>query len=154
MLYFWVGLFTLMISIINYSVHMDAFLYIQKQKKIADEQVILEDVLTSSEYIRKIIVEHKDKCSDINTTCTELLQNRLESDGYTVNNDVMHCRDKDKIITYYNYKSNDKFSDSVLSLYKKHGVQDLKTITIDHATSSYCNLSSEGVYIQKEYKDN
>ncbi|VFT72131.1 Uncharacterised protein [Escherichia coli] len=33
-----------MISIINYSVHMDASLYMQKQKKIADEQAILEDV--------------------------------------------------------------------------------------------------------------
>ncbi len=150
MLYFGVGLFTLMISIINYSVHMDAFLYMQKQKKIADEQAILEDVLTSSEYIRKIIVEHKDKCSDINTTCTELLQNRLESDGYTVNNNIMHCRYNGKIITYYNY--NDELHDSVLSLYKKLGVQDLKTI--DHAISSYCNLSPEGVYIQKEYKDN
>lgn len=150
MLYFWVGLFTLMISIINYSVHMDAFLYMQKQKKIADEQAILEDVLTSSEYIRKIIVEHKDKCSDINTTCTELLQNRLESDGYTVNNNIMHCRYNGKIITYYNY--NDELHDSVLSLYKKLGVQDLKTI--DHAISRYCNLSPEGVYIQKEYKDN
>lgn len=152
MLYFWVGLFTLMISIINYSVHMDAFLYMQKQKKIADEQAILEDVLTSSEYIRKIIVEDKDKdkCSDINTTCTELLQNRLESDGYTVNNNIMHCRYNGKIITYYNY--NDELHDSVLSLYKKLGVQDLKTI--DHAISSYCNLSPEGVYIQKEYKDN
>ncbi|HFL9638625.1 TPA: hypothetical protein ACG51A_005136, partial [Escherichia coli] len=92
MLYFWVGLFTLMISIINYSVHMDAFLYMQKQKKIADEQAILEDVLTSSEYIGNIIAEHKGKCSDINTTCTELLQNRLENDGYTVNSNVMHCR--------------------------------------------------------------
>ncbi|WP_248784203.1 hypothetical protein [Escherichia coli] len=122
----------------------------QKQKKIADEQAILEDVLTSSEYIRKIIVEHKDKCSDINTTCTELLQNRLESDGYTVNNNIMHCRYNGKIITYYNY--NDELHDSVLSLYKKLGVQDLKTI--DHAISSYCNLSPEGVYIQKEYKDN
>ncbi|HFD3328641.1 TPA: hypothetical protein ACF27O_004772 [Escherichia coli] len=122
----------------------------QKQKKIADEQAILEDVLISSEYIRKIIVEHKDKCSDINTTCTELLQNRLESDGYTVNNNIMHCRYNGKIITYYNY--NDKLHDSVLSLYKKLGVQDLKTI--DHAISSYCNLSPEGVYIQKEYKDN
>lgn len=150
MLYFWIGLFTLMISIINYSVHMDAFLYMQKQKKIADEQAILEDVLTSSEYIRKIIVEHKDKCSDINTTCTELLQNRLESDGYTGNNNIMHCRYNGKIITYYNY--NDELHDSVLSLYKKLGVQDLKTI--DHAISSYCNLSPEGVYIQKEYKDN
>ncbi|HDP5076725.1 TPA: hypothetical protein P6R89_004324 [Escherichia coli] len=150
MLYFWVGLFTLMISIINYSVHMDAFLYMQKQKKIADEQAILEDVLTSSEYIRKIIVEHKDKCSDINTTCTELLQNRLESDGYTGNNNIMHCRYNGKIITYYNY--NDELHNSVLSLYKKLGVQDLKTI--DHAISSYCNLSPEGVYIQKEYKDN
>ncbi|HDP5106224.1 TPA: hypothetical protein P6S07_004645 [Escherichia coli] len=150
MLYFWVGLFTLMISIINYSVHMDAFLYMQKQKKIADEQAILEDVLTSSEYIRKIIVEHKDKCSDINTTCTKLLQNRLESDGYTVNNNIMHCRYNGKIITYYNY--NDELHDSVLSLYKKLGVQDLKTI--DRAISSYCNLSPEGVYIQKEYKDN
>lgn len=152
MLYFWVGLFTLMISIINYSVHMDAFLYMQKQKKIADEQAILEDVLTSSEYIGKIIAEHKGKCSDINTTCTELLQNRLENDGYTVNNNVMHCRHNGKIITYYNYKPNDIFYDSVLSLYKKHGVQDLKTI--DHTTSRGCNLSSEGVYIQKEYKDN
>lgn len=150
MLYFWVGLFTLMISIINYSVHMDAFLYMQKQKRIADEQAILEDVLTSSEYIRKIIVEDKGKCSDINTTCTELLQNRLESDGYTVNNNIMHCRYNGKIITYYNY--NDELHDSVLSLYKKLGVQDLKTI--DHAISSYCNLSPEGVYIQKEYKDN
>ncbi|HAV7873544.1 TPA: hypothetical protein NOT15_004534 [Escherichia coli] len=150
MLYFWVGLFTLMISIINYSVHMDAFLYMQKQKKIADEQAILEDVLTSSEYIRKIIVEHKDKCSDINTTCTELLQSRLESDGYTGNNNIMHCRYNGKIITYYNY--NDELHDSVFSLYKKLGVQDLKTI--DHAISSYCNLSPEGVYIQKEYKDN
>ncbi len=150
MLYFWVGLFTLMISIINYSVHMDAFLYMQKQKKIADEQAILEDVLTSSEYIRKIIVEHKDKCSDINTTCTELLQNQLESDGYTGNNNIMHCRYNGKIITYYNY--NDELHNSVLSLYKKLGVQDLKTI--DHAISSYCNLSPEGVYIQKEYKDN
>ncbi|MDO2733069.1 hypothetical protein [Escherichia coli] len=150
MLYFWVGLFTFMISIINYSVHMDAFLYMQKQKKIADEQAILEDVLTSSEYIRKIIVEHKDKCSDINTTCTELLQNRLESDGYTGNNNIMHCRYNGKIITYYNY--NDELHNSVLSLYKKLGVQDLKTI--DHAISSYCNLSPEGVYIQKEYKDN
>ncbi|HFL8540062.1 TPA: hypothetical protein ACG5QM_005591, partial [Escherichia coli] len=63
----------------------------QKQKKIADEQAILEDVLTSSEYIGKIIAEHKGKCSDINTTCTELLQSRLENDGYTVNNNVMHC---------------------------------------------------------------
>ncbi|HGF5701363.1 TPA: hypothetical protein ACF25E_004080 [Escherichia coli] len=152
MLYFWVGLFTLMISILNYSVHMDASLYMQKQKKIADEQAILEDVLTSSEYIGKIIAEHKGKCSDINTTCTELLQNRLENDGYTVNNNVMHCSHNGKIITYYNYKPNDKFYDSVLSLYKKHGVQDLKTI--DHATSRGCNLSSEGVYIQKEYKDN
>ncbi|MGR6384739.1 hypothetical protein [Escherichia coli] len=150
MLYFWVGLFTVMISIINYSVHMDAFLYMQKQKKIADEQAILEDVLTSSEYIRKIIVEHKDKCSDINTTCTELLQSRLESDGYTGNNNIMHCRYNGKIITYYNY--NDELHDSVFSLYKKLGVQDLKTI--DHAISSYCNLSPEGVYIQKEYKDN
>ena len=139
-----------MISIINYSVHMDAFLYMQKQKKIADEQAILEDVLTSSEYIRKIIVEHKDKCSDINTTCTELLQNQLESDGYTGNNNIMHCRYNGKIITYYNY--NDELHNSVLSLYKKLGVQDLKTI--DHAISSYCNLSPEGVYIQKEYKDN
>ncbi|HCN5100769.1 TPA: hypothetical protein N6W72_004650 [Escherichia coli] len=150
MLYFWVGLFTLMISIINYSVHMDAFLYMRKQKKIADEQAILEDVLTSSEYIRKIIVEHKDKCSDINTMCTELLQNRLESDGYTVNNNIMHCRYNGKIITYYNY--NNELHDSVLSLYKKLGVQDLKTI--GQAISSYCNLSPEGVYIQKEYKDN
>ena len=150
MLYCWVGLFTLMISIINCSVHMDAFFYMQKQKKIGDEQAILEDILTSSEYIRKIIVEHKDKCSDINTTCTESLQNRLESDGYTVNNNIMHCLYNGKIITYYNY--NDELHDSVLSLYKKIGVQDLKTI--DHATSSYCNLSSEGVYIQKEYKDN
>ncbi|MGR6465082.1 hypothetical protein [Escherichia coli] len=153
MLYFWVGLFTLMISILNYSVHMDASLYMQKQKKIADEQAILEDVLTSSEYIRKIIAEDKGKCSDFNT-CTELLRKQLEENGHKVDNDVMHCRDKDKIITYYNYKSNDKFSDSVLSLYKKHGVQDLKTITIDHATSSGCQLSSEGVYIQKEYKNN
>ncbi|EPC9116432.1 TPA: hypothetical protein ACSXW7_004691 [Escherichia coli] len=152
MLYFWVGLFTLMISILNYSVHMDASLYMQKQKKIAGEQAILEDVLTSSEYIGKIIAEHKDKCSDINTACMELLQNQLENDGYTVNNNVMHCRHNGKIITYYNYKSNDKFYDSVLSLYKKHRVQDLKAI--DHATSSYCGLSSEGVYIQKEYKDN
>ncbi|EJR2408845.1 TPA: hypothetical protein N6L56_004638 [Escherichia coli] len=152
MLYFWVGLFTLMISILNYSVHMDAFLYMQKQKKIADEQAILEDVLTSSEYIGKIIAEHKGKCSDINTTCTELLQNRLENDGYTVNSNVMHCRHNDKIITHYNYKPNDKFYNSVLSLYEKHGVQDLKTIA--HATSSYCKLSSEGVYIQKEYKGN
>ncbi|HFH2740503.1 TPA: hypothetical protein ACNEGT_004644 [Escherichia coli] len=150
MLYFWVGLFTLMISILNYSVHMDAFLYMQKQKKIANEQAILEDVLTSSEYIGKIIAEHKDKCSDINTMCTELLQNRLKNDGYTVNNNVMHCRHNGKIITYYNY--NDEFYNSVLSLYKKHEVQDLKTI--DHVTSSYCNFSSEGVYIQKEYKDN
>ncbi|WP_248784363.1 hypothetical protein [Escherichia coli] len=124
----------------------------QKQKKIADEQAILEDVLTSSEYIGKIIAEHKGKCSDINTTCTELLQSRLENDGYTVNNNVMHCRHNGKIITYYNYKPNDKFYDSVLSLYKKHGVQDLKTI--DHTTYRGCNLSSEGVYIQKEYKDN
>lgn len=152
MLYFWVGLFTLMISILNYSVHMDASLYMQKQKKIADEQAILEDVLTSSEYIGKIIAEHKGKCSDINTTCTELLQNQLENDGYTVNNNVMYCRHNGKIITYYNYKPNDKFYDSVLSLYKKHGVQDLKTI--DHTTYRGCNLSSEGVYIQKEYKDN
>ncbi|MGR6336137.1 hypothetical protein ACU5TV_25215 (plasmid) [Escherichia coli] len=152
MLYFWVGLFTLMISIINYSVHMDAFLYMQKQKKVAGEQAILEDVLTSSEYIRRIIAEQKDKCSDINATCIELLQNRLESNGYIVNNNVMHCYHNGKIITYYNYKANDKFYDSVLSLYKKHGVQDLKTI--DHATSSDCNISSEGVYIQKEYKDN
>ncbi len=150
MLYFWVGLFTLMISILNYSVHMDASLYMQKQKKIADEQAILEDVLTSSEYIGKIIAEDKAKCSDFNT-CTELLRKRLENNGYTVNN-VMHCRYNDKIITYYNYKSNYKFYDSVLSLYKKHGVQDLKTI--DHTTSRGCNLSSEGVYIQKEYKDN
>ncbi|HHL6164168.1 hypothetical protein [Escherichia coli] len=124
----------------------------QKQKKIADEQAILEDVLTSSEYIGKIIAEHKGKCSDINTTCTELLQSRLENDGYTVNNNVMHCSHNGKIITYYNYKPNDKFYDSVLSLYKKHGVQDLKTI--DHTTYRGCNLSSEGVYIQKEYKDN
>ncbi|HGY6803534.1 TPA: hypothetical protein ACNTC2_005116, partial [Escherichia coli] len=118
----------------------------QKQKKIADEQAILEDVLTSSEYIGKIIAEHKGKCSDINTTCTELLQNQLENDGYTVNNNVMYCRHNGKIITYYNYKPNDKFYDSVLSLYKKHGVKDLKTI--DHTTSRGCNLSSEGVYIQ------
>ncbi|WP_250392503.1 hypothetical protein [Escherichia coli] len=124
----------------------------QKQKKIADEQAILEDVLTSSEYIEKIIAEHKGRCSDINTTCTELLQNRLENDGYTVNNNVMHCSYNGKIITYYNYKPNDKFYDSVLSLYKKHGVLDLKTI--DHTTSRGCNISSEGVYIQKEYKDN
>lgn len=151
MLYFWVGLFTLMISIINYSVHMDAFLYMQKQKKIADEQAILEDVLTSSKYIKKIITENKAECSNFNK-CTELLRKRLEENGYKVDNDVMHCRDKDKIITYYNYKLNDKFYDSVLSLYKKHGVQDLKAI--DHTTSSYCKLSSEGVYIQKEYKDN
>ncbi|HAJ4112881.1 TPA: hypothetical protein ACQ9OC_004766 [Escherichia coli] len=147
MLYFWVGLFTLMISILNYSVHMDAFLYMQKQKKIADEQAILEDVLTSSKYIGEIITENKAECSDFNK-CTELLRNRLESNGYTVNNNVMHCWYNDKIITYYNYK----FYDSVLSLYKKHGVQDLKTI--DHTTSHGCNLSSEGVYIQKEYKDN
>ncbi|HFD3318536.1 TPA: hypothetical protein ACF24I_004586 [Escherichia coli] len=149
MLYFWVGLFTLMISILSYSVHMDAFLYMQKQKKIADEQAILEDVLTSSEYIGEIIAENKAECSDFNK-CTELLRNRLENNGYTVNN-VMHCRYNDKIITYY-YKSNYKFYDSVLSLYKKHGVQDLKTI--DHTTFRGCNLSSEGVYIQKEYKDN
>lgn len=147
MLYFWVGLFTLMISILNYSVHMDAFLYMQKQKKIADEQAILEDVLTSSKYIGEIITENKAECSDFNK-CTELLRNRLESNGYTVNNNVMHCWYNDKIITYYNYK----IYDSVLSLYKKHGVQDLKTI--DHTTSHGCNLSSEGVYIQKEYKDN
>ncbi|WP_251133794.1 hypothetical protein [Escherichia coli] len=123
----------------------------QKQKKIADEQAILEDVLTSSEYIGKIIAEDKEKCSDFNT-CTELLRKQLEDNGYTVNNNVMHCQYNDKIIIYYNYKSNYKFYDSVLSLYKKLGVQDLKTI--DHATSSYCNFSSEGVYIQKEYKDN
>ncbi|HAY4722780.1 TPA: hypothetical protein JZ997_004395 [Escherichia coli] len=152
MLYFWVALFTLMISILNYSVHMDASLYMQKQKKIADEQAILEDILTSSEYIGKIIAEHKGKCSDINTTCIELLQNRLENDGYTVNNNVVHCRHNGKIITYYNYQPNDKFYDSVLSLYKKHGVQDLKKI--DHATRLGCQISSEGVYIQKEYKDN
>ncbi|EMF8524680.1 hypothetical protein V3219_004524 [Escherichia coli] len=151
MLYFWVGLFTLMISILNYSVHMDASLYMQKQKKIADEQAILEDVLISSEYIEKTIAEHKTKCSDFNR-CIELLRNRLENNGYTVNNNVMHCRHNGKIITYYDYKSNYKFYDSVLSLYKKLGVRDLKTI--DHATSSYCNFSSEGVYIQKEYKDN
>ncbi len=152
MLYFWVALFTLMISILNYSVHMDASLYMQKQKKIADEQAILEDVLTSSEYIGKIIAEDKAKCSDFNK-CTELLRKRLEENGHKVDNDVMHCRDKDKIITYYNYKNN-KFYDSVLSLYKKYGVQDLKTITIDHATSLGCQISSEGVYIQKEYKNN
>ncbi len=151
MLYFWVGLFTLMISTLNYSVHMDAFLYMQKQKKIADEQAILEDILTSSEYIGEIITENKAECSEFNK-CTELLRKQLEENGHKVDNDVMHCRDKDKIITYYNYKLNDKFSDSVLSLYKKHGVQDLKNI--GHATSSYCKLSSEGVYIQKEYKDN
>ncbi len=151
MLYFWIGLFTLMISILNYSVHMDASLYMQKQKKIADEQAILEDVLTSSEYIREIITEHKVECSDFNK-CTELLRKRLEENNYTVNNDVMHCHHNGKIITYYNYKSNDKFYDSVLSLYKKHGVRDLKTI--DHATSSDCKPSSEGVYIQKEYKNN
>ena len=149
MLYFWVGLFTLMISILNYSVHMDASLYMQKQKKIANEQAILEDVLTSSEYIEKTIAEHKTKCSYFNR-CIELLRNRLEDNGYAVNNNVMHCRHNGKIITYYNY--NDELHDSVLSLYKKLGVQDLKTI--DHATSSYCNLSPEGVYIQKEYKDN
>ncbi|MEI1661786.1 hypothetical protein QJN75_26455, partial [Escherichia coli] len=129
MLYFWVGLFTLMISILNYSVHMDASLYMQKQKKIADEQAILECVLTSSEYIGKIIAEDKEKCSDFNT-CTELLRKQLEDNGYTVNNNVMHCQYNDKIIIYYNYKSNYKFYDSVLSLYKKLGVQDLKTI--DH----------------------
>lgn len=151
MLYFWVGLFTLMISILNYSVHMDAFLYMQKQKKIADEQAILEDVLTSSEYIGEIITENKAECSEFNK-CTELLRNRLENNGYTVNDNVMHCQYNDKIIIYYNYKSNYKFYDSVLRLYKKHGVQDLKTI--DHTTSRGCNLSSEGVYIQKEYKDN
>lgn len=147
MLYFWVGLFTLMISILNYSVHMDAFLYMQKQKKIADEQAILEDVLTSSEYIGKIITENKAECSDFNK-CTELLRNRLKDNGYIVNNNVMHCQHDNKIITYYNYK----FYNSVLSLYKKLGVQDLKTI--DHATSRDCKLSSEGVYIQKEYKSN
>ncbi|HEN9709818.1 TPA: hypothetical protein U9J59_004730 [Escherichia coli] len=147
MLYFWVGLFTLMISILNYSVHMDAFLYMQKQKKIADEQAILEDILTSSEYIGEIITENKAECSEFNK-CTELLRNRLENNGYTVNDNVMHCQYNDKIIIYYNYK----FYDSVLGLYNKHGVQDLKTI--DHATSSYCKLSSEGVYIQKKYKDN
>ncbi|HBE3855130.1 TPA: hypothetical protein KL665_003636 [Escherichia coli] len=151
MLYFWVGLFTLMISILNYSVHMDASLYMQKQKKIADEQAILEDVLTSSEYIGEIITENKAECSEFNK-CTELLRNRLENNGYTVNDNVVHCRHNGKIITYYNYKPNDKFYDSVLSLYEKHGVQDLKSI--DHATSSDCNISSEGVYIQKEYKDN
>lgn len=149
MLYFWVGLFTLMISILSYSVHMDAFLYMQKQKKIADEQAILEDVLTSSEYIGEIITGNKDECSEFNK-CTELLRNRLENNGYTVNDNVMHCQYSDKIIIYY--KSNYKFYDSVLGLYNKHGVQDLKTI--DHATASYCKLSSEGVYIQKEYKDN
>lgn len=151
MLYFWVGLFTLMISILNYSAHMDAFLYMQKQKKIADEQAILEDVLTSSEYIGKIITENKTECSDFNK-CTELLRNLLEDNGYIVNNNVMHCQYNDKIITYYDYKSNYKFYNSVLSLYKKLGVQDLKTI--DHATSRDCKLSSEGVYIQKEYKSN
>ena len=151
MLYFWVGLFTLMISILNYSVHMDASLYMQKQKKIADEQAILEDVLTSSEYIGEIITENKAECSEFNK-CTELLRNRLENNGYTVHDNVVHCRHNGKIITYYNYKPNDKFYDSVLSLYEKHGVQDLKSI--DHATSSDCNISSEGVYIQKEYKDN
>ncbi|HCH9380549.1 TPA: hypothetical protein NPC56_004666 [Escherichia coli] len=151
MLYFWVALFTLMISILDYSVHMDEFLYIQKQKKIADEQAILEDVLTSSKYIGKIITENKDECSDFNK-CTELLRNWLENNGYTVNNNVMHCRHNGKIITYYNY--NDEFYNSVLSLYKKHEVQDLKTL--DHATSSSsnCKISSKGVYIQKEYKDN
>ncbi|HCO3532881.1 TPA: hypothetical protein N8F28_004717 [Escherichia coli] len=151
MLYFWVGLFTLMVSILNYSVHMDASLYMQKQKKIANEQAILEDVLTSSEYIEKTIAEHKTKCSDFNR-CIELLRNRLEDNGYAVNNNVMHCRHNGKIITYYNY--NDEFYNSVLSLYKKHEVQDLKTL--DHATSSSsnCKISSKGVYIQKEYKDN
>ncbi|HFN4015445.1 TPA: hypothetical protein ACHFWX_004035 [Escherichia coli] len=123
----------------------------QKQKKIADEQAILEDVLTSSEYIGEIITENKAECSEFNK-CTELLRNRLENNGYTVNDNVVHCRHNGKIITYYNYKPNDKFYDSVLSLYEKHGVQDLKSI--DHATSSDCNISSEGVYIQKEYKDN
>lgn len=151
MLYFWVGLFTLMMSILDYSVHMDAFLYMQKQKKIADEQVILEDVLTSSEYIGRVITENKAECSDFNK-CTELLRNRLEDNGYTVNNNVMHCQYNNKTITYYNYKSNYKFYNSVLSLYKKLGVQDLKTI--DHATSRDCKLSSEGIYIQKEYKSN
>ncbi|MEC6239597.1 hypothetical protein VXT29_25325 [Escherichia coli] len=151
MLYFWVGLFTLMISILNYSVHMDAFLYMQKQKKIADEQAILEDVLTSSEYIGMIITENKVECSDFNK-CTELLRNRLEDNGYTVNNNVMHCQYNNKTITYYNYKSNYKFYNSVLSLYEKLGVQDLKTI--DHAISRDCKLSSEGIYIQKEYKSN
>ncbi|HFL8776204.1 TPA: hypothetical protein ACG5PN_005253, partial [Escherichia coli] len=60
----------------------------QKQKKIADEQAILEDVLTSSEYIRKIIAEDKGKCSDFNT-CTELLRKQLEENGHKVDNDVM-----------------------------------------------------------------
>ncbi len=150
MLYFWISLFTLIVSSINYSMHMDAFLYMQKQKKIADEQAILEYVLTSSKYIEEIFDEHKNKCLN-NDKCTELLlQNRLESNNYTVNNNVMHCYFNGKITTYY--KSNDKFYDSVLSLYKKHGVQDLNSI--DYTTSNYCKTSSQGVYIQKEYKNN
>ncbi|WP_096975934.1 hypothetical protein [Escherichia coli] len=148
MLYFWIALFTLIVSSVNYSMHMDAFLYMQKQKKIADEQAILEYILTSSKYMGEIIAEDKNTCFNVNK-CTELLQNRLKNNNYTVNNNVKHCVYNGKITIYY--KSNNNFYDSVLGLYKKHGVQNLENIENEFYAHCKTKTSSRGVYIQQNF---
>lgn len=146
MVYFWIALLTLIISSTDYSVHMDAFLYMQKQKKIAEEQAVLEHMITSSKYLKMIRSENENKstCLDFNK-CKELLKNRLTENNYMVNNKIEHCMHHGKIITYY--KSNNEFYDFILDLYKNFEVKNLKNI--DNSYQSSCNTSYKGVYIQQ-----
>lgn len=145
MIYFWIALLTLIISSADYSVHMDEFLYMQKQKKIAKEQAVLEHMITSSKYLKKIRSEN-DTCLNNFNLCKELLNKYLTENNYMVNNKIEHCMYLGKITTYY--KSNDEFYGFILDLYKEFEVKNLKDIHSSY--QSNCNTSYKGVYIQQD----
>lgn len=147
MIYFWIALLTLIISSIDYSVHMDAFLYMQKQKKIAEEQAVLEHMITSSKYLNKIRSENRNTCLNNFNLCKGLLNKYLTENNYVVNNKIEHCMYLGKITTYY--KSNNEFYDFILDLYKDFEVKDLKDI--NYTYQSNCNTSNKGVYIQQDF---
>ncbi|WP_201478847.1 hypothetical protein [Escherichia coli] len=118
----------------------------QKQKKIAESQIIIESVLTSSEYLKAICAASADTCENT-VKNNAVLDEKLKDDGYVINSMIKHCYYDGSVITYY--ESTSSINSTVLDMYKNK--QNIKTLdNLNESARTHCSVSSDdGFFIQR-----
>lgn len=116
----------------------------QKQKKIAESQIIIESVLTSSEYLKDICDADEDICKNT-VRYNAALDKELNDNGYVINSMIKHCYNSGRVITYY--ESTNSINSTVLDMYKSYNIKTLDNL--DESARLNCGISSEGFFIKR-----